>query len=261
MTKINSIIDFPNLRKQYTGEDNPMFVTDPLNATESILTAMDNICGFPNPGFRILSGLEASGPDFTPGVFWLNGEFYYASNGVSGGNTLRPLIDAQFSKIFGDSNARTTYSVYLATDESSPMVGDSPIFSGTMDQYRANLEALRYLQIEDNWIYVGSGGSAPVFGTGVSNEGTGTHLRFKKDTYGNVHIEGYVSTTTLTPTIFILPRPYRPALDKYYIVPGNAVSTSSWYGRLRIDLNGAVSAEMLLGTTAISLELPTFKTD
>lgn len=143
MTKINTIIDFPNERIEFAGEDNPVFVTDTLNATESIITAMDNICGFPASGFRILSGFVLSAGVWSAGVFWLDGKFYFAKNGVTAGNVLRPNIDGQFSKLFGDANSRYTYTVYLATDEASPTTGDSPVFGATadsMDSYRMTLE-------------------------------------------------------------------------------------------------------------------------
>lgn len=60
-------------------------------------------------------------------------------------------------------------------------------------------------------IVVGSGGTAPAFGSGFSSPGVGDELYFWKDAFGTVHIEGiFQCNNTLSNLIFTLPVGYRP---------------------------------------------------
>ena len=67
--------------------------------------------------------------------------------------------------------------------------------------------------VEEDWIYVGSGGSAPAFGSGwLNGEGGAQKCAFRLREAGIVDIVGFVATTTAaTRTIFQLPAGYRPS--------------------------------------------------
>lgn len=92
---------------------------------------------------------------------------------------------------------------------------------------------------QESIIAVGSGGSAPAFGTNWGNTGAGYQATgFFKDAQGRVHLRGQpkVTTGTLTATIFTLPAGYIPsAIEQYVVRMGTGVMSY-----VEIDTGGAV---------------------
>lgn len=69
------------------------------------------------------------------------------------------------------------------------------------------------IPVED-WIEVGSGGSAPAFTNGWTNFGSGySTAGFYKDPLGRVHLKGIIKSGTAGSAMFTLPTGYRPAQD------------------------------------------------
>jgi hypothetical protein len=149
--KKNTLIDFPNERIEYSGVGNPRFVSDIVNATESILTAMSAIFSIVpdltgNTDFTIITGLEYDphpAYDYAPGIVHLNGKYIFAINGCFVGESLRVLELAGTPKLFEDSTTKNIYKRYLADVTVSPIATDSPAFGGNMDSYRLNITALK----------------------------------------------------------------------------------------------------------------------
>lgn len=210
---MSNLIQFPNKRIQVDGVKNPLFVSDIYNANSSLYEGMKQLLGLGNTDFAILSGCEYDGINsYSAGIIYLNGEFYnclpisagdYAAGGTVGG----------ISKPFSDNVSRETYNLYVAfgTPSSSPTT--SPQFTGSMDEYRLNLDFLRQSITEEDWHYIGDVGE-PAFGTGYAvSSPSYRQLRFKKDAFDYLVIEGTcIYTPGATSEIFTLPVGYRPSL-------------------------------------------------
>jgi hypothetical protein len=112
--------------------------------------------------------------------------------------------------------------------------------SGTVSQLPQQAVADAYLNAlsTNTFIDIGSGGSAPAFGSGWGNYGSGyNNCSFLKDASGVVHLRGLANgTPTTQATIFTLPVGYRPVGTSIFIV---GMQTSG-YGRVDVFSNGIV---------------------
>ena len=91
---------------------------------------------------------------------------------------------------------------------------------------------------EEDWHYVGSGAPEPIFKNGWNN-GSIRPLRFKKDIYGWVHIEGEIDSGTPNSVIFTLPAiGYAPSSEANYpIIFLNGAAYNP--GRININSSGS----------------------
>ncbi len=140
-------MDFPNKRLEITGKGNPVFVSDLVNVTQSILTAMTALLGVGAADFCIVSGFTYTpgGPgSYSSGICYMNGVLYYFSGTLTEGYYLAPNITNYLSKPFDDSSTNYIYQIYYAVS-SNTQVGGMPQFSGDMNSYRLNLKYLASL--------------------------------------------------------------------------------------------------------------------
>jgi len=138
-----SLIQWPFNRKQDASKDNPRYVSDIVAANQSLSDALQAIGGFSNPGFAIISGLAYDGTgNYSSGIFYLNGQFYYIGSSFSSGLYLTGGVVDILSSPFPDGTINTIYSTYVGSTSTSS-TGASPMFSGSMNQYRINLTQLK----------------------------------------------------------------------------------------------------------------------
>jgi hypothetical protein len=137
-----SLLQWPFKRKQYAGIDNPRFVSDVVAANESVLDGLKSLAGLSDTDFAIISGLEFTGTGYTPGVFFLNGTFYYIQNSFNAGLYVIGAPQDTMAQPFGDGNNRNIYTIQYGVSTSSP-TDASPVFTGDMNQYRIGAKQLR----------------------------------------------------------------------------------------------------------------------
>lgn len=135
------LIQWPFVRVTYPGIDNPIFDDDIKAADQGILAAVAAMSGLGPVDFAIISGLEyiTTGPNtFNPGIFYLNGTFYFIEDGFNEGLYLMPSIQTALSKGFDDGNTRVIYNTQFGiTSVLNTGVGPyTPLFMGNMNQYR-----------------------------------------------------------------------------------------------------------------------------
>jgi hypothetical protein len=140
-----SLLQWPFKRKEYPGVGNPRFVSDIVAANEATIDAMKALTGLNNTDFAIITGLEFTpgtpNGTYAPGVFYLNGEFYYLGASFSEGLYLAPNPTDVMPKPFSDASSRLTYTLLSGISTSSP-TGSTPIFSGNMNQYRIGIKTV-----------------------------------------------------------------------------------------------------------------------
>lgn len=148
------LIQWPFVRVTYPGIDNPIFDDDIKAADQGILAAVAAMSGLGPADFAIISGLEyiTTGPNtFNPGIFYLNGTFYFIAAGFNEGLYLTPSVLPALSKGFDDGNNRVIYNTQFGiTSVLNTGAGPyTPQFMGNMNQYRmggktmlANINAL-----------------------------------------------------------------------------------------------------------------------
>lgn len=141
---MSSLIQNPFTRNAYAAIDNPMYVQDITAANQLVLDQITGIAGLGNSDFAIFSGLvhtEAiSGSDFyTPGIFFLNGVWYYQPDAFDEGEFLSPHITGIMPYTFTDSVERPLYDVNYSVAGNT---GTSPAFTGSMNQYRLDLKSI-----------------------------------------------------------------------------------------------------------------------
>ena len=161
-----SDITFPNDRLEYAGTGtnafNPVFISDIVNATQSINKAMQSISDFRNTDFYIVSGfdLDPSTGYYSAGIAWISDAFYfYPGPGtfdgitfptISNGQYLQPFPTNVLNKLMGDGVSHNyIYTIYYAqvsnTQPLSPY-NISPIFSNDMDIYKIGMKKIFSLQ-------------------------------------------------------------------------------------------------------------------
>lgn len=98
--------------------------------------------------------------------------------------------------------------------------------------------------VGEDWIYVGSGGSAPAFQNSWANSTGNARLAFRQREVGVVDIHGTVTGGSSTSVIFTLPVGYRPSAGSY--PPG--ISEGGVAAQISIDPAGTVTATFGSGT-------------
>jgi hypothetical protein len=145
-----SLIKWPFKRKQYAGIGNPRFVSDIVAANEAVLDAIKTIAALGDSDFAIIAGLEyvVDVPNtYTPGVFYLSGNFYLVETSFPEGLYLAPAPTDILPQPFSDGNQRNTYTILYGAS-TSESIGSTPIFSGGMDQHRIGSSKLKSEIIE-----------------------------------------------------------------------------------------------------------------
>lgn len=141
-----SLIPWPFSRKEYPGVGNPRFVSDIVAANQAVIDAMKAITGLGNSDFAIITGLEFTpgtpNGTYAPGIFYLNGSFYYLGASFGEGLYLAPNPTDVLPQPFQDGISRLTYTLLSAISTSNPS-GSTPIFNGAMNAYRIGLKLLK----------------------------------------------------------------------------------------------------------------------
>lgn len=96
---------------------------------------------------------------------------------------------------------------------------------------RKRRPGLVYPTYED-WIYVGSGGSAPAFNSGWANYATYPAMAFRRREAGVVDLLGVAATSSTGPSIFTLPEDYRPAYGTISFMPYVRLRSAARSGQL-----------------------------
>ena len=137
-----SILQFPVIRKQYAGLENPLFVSDLLVANQVATDAVIAGLGLQATDFAIITGLQyitGTPNTYTAGIIYYNGSFYYVANSFAEGQSLLPTTTDTLPKAFGDSVVRNIYTLYQAAPDAA---GVTPVFSGNMNAYRIDNKTL-----------------------------------------------------------------------------------------------------------------------
>lgn len=137
-----SLFNFPTHRLSYPSVGNPVYVSDIQAANELTLDGLTALTDLPNPGFAIISGLKYAGGQYSQGVVWLNGTFFYSFNVLTEGLYLSPVGLPLLNKPFSDTNSRFIYSEFRVGPSSNPESA-SPLFVGDMNAYRIGLTDLK----------------------------------------------------------------------------------------------------------------------
>jgi len=143
---MSDLIQFPFLRKQYASINNPGFISDWVAANQSLLSGLAAIAGIGSTDFYIFSGFAytAGSPGtYGPGIFFLNGNFYYQSTTFNENLRLIPNVTDIMPVSFpSDSVTRDIYTVnYSQTGTGGTQ---TPLFAtgGNMDKYRMDLKTM-----------------------------------------------------------------------------------------------------------------------
>lgn len=196
-------------RVTYPGMDNPIFVDDLLAADQAVLSAAAALTGLEATDFAIISGFDFDGStNYSAGVIWLYGQFYYCAGGCTTGQYLSGSVVAQLSEGFDDGNSRNIYSSFIATSSNAGGAGFSPQFAGSMDTYRAGSKrlmiAINALQIvaaalgSAAYLNIGTGPGTVMAGNDPRAPYTGAQLDARYAQQVQVIIKG--GGTAYTPT-------------------------------------------------------------
>jgi len=138
-----SLFNWPFKRKVYAGIENPRYVSDIQAANEAVLDGIAAVTGLNGTDFAIISGLDFTpGPptgSYAPGVIYFNGTFYLVQTGFNENLYLTPNNTDVLSVGFTDGNARNIYTEQYAVS-TAVSTGNTPQFTGDMDQYRLGLK-------------------------------------------------------------------------------------------------------------------------
>lgn len=143
------MIQFPNNRLTYTGQQGPVYDNDGQNAINNLYAAINMLLGLSPTGFAILSGFAVTGNEggnniYGPGYFYLNGVIYYSA-GVTEGQCLVPSITQINNALFADGNLRYIYEIYNSVTSNTATSATSPLLTNNIDSYRLNLTVLNTL--------------------------------------------------------------------------------------------------------------------
>ena len=138
-----SLIQWPFKRKSYDGIVNPLFVSDTQSANEAVLDAVTAVTGLSGSGFAIITGLNyiTGAPNtYSPGIIWFNGTFYYVAAAFNEGSYLAINPTDIMPTLFATTPPVTNniYTVQYAVP-SATSAGNTPVFTGNMNQYRISL--------------------------------------------------------------------------------------------------------------------------
>lgn len=137
-----SLLQWPFVRKTYAGIENPVFVDDTKAANQGLMDAIAVVTGMNNTDFAILSGLEyvlGVQNTYNAGWFYFNGQIYYISAPFNELLYLQANPTDTLSEEFSDTVSRDIYTINFATS-SNTALGNTPQFSGNMNQYRVGLK-------------------------------------------------------------------------------------------------------------------------
>lgn len=137
-----SLLQWPFVRKTYAGIENPVFVDDTKAANQGLMDAIGVITGMNNTDFAILSGLDyvlGIQNTYTAGYFYFNGQIYYIAAPFNELLYLQASPTDTLSEEFSDTMSRDIYTINYATS-SNASLGNTPQFSGNMNQYRIGLK-------------------------------------------------------------------------------------------------------------------------
>lgn len=142
-----SLLQFPALRQQYSSIDNPLYVSDIVQANQAMLDAITAIAGLGASDFAIFGDLQyieaISGPNYyTPGIFYLNGVWYYQPEAFDENEYLEPNITGELPYTFEDATIRDLYDINFGQAVGSSSPSTSPEFSGNMNAYRLDLKTI-----------------------------------------------------------------------------------------------------------------------
>jgi hypothetical protein len=139
-----SDIQWPFVRLEYAGIGNPRFVSDIVAANQAVLDSLAGIAGLGATDFAIFSGftfIPGSPNKYSGGIFFFHGNWYYQATQFNELLYLTPAPQNIMSKPFSDSISRFIYKVQYSTTTSSAG-GNTPQFSGNMNQYRLDLKSM-----------------------------------------------------------------------------------------------------------------------
>ena len=144
---MNDLIQFPFTRLEYPAIDNPIYVSDIVAANQEALAALNGITGLGASDFAIFSGLKymvvVSGSNYyTPGIFYLNGIWYYQPDNFNENQYLGPNITGIMPYAFTDAVIRSLYQVNYGVAVGSSSPSTSPQFVGNMNAYRLDSKTL-----------------------------------------------------------------------------------------------------------------------
>lgn len=139
-----SLIQWPFKRKTYPGIKNPRFVSDIQAANEAVMDGLMYLTGLKQTDFAILWGMEWDVVlnTYAPGIIYLKGTFYYVADIVPSGLYLTPSLTDIMQQPFDDGTPRKIYTVQNAVTALAATADTSPIFFGTMAQYRLGLKTM-----------------------------------------------------------------------------------------------------------------------
>jgi hypothetical protein len=140
-----SIFQFPSIRKSYAGLQNPLFSSDLVAAGQTVYDGLIASLGLQPIDFAIITGLvytTGTPNNYTTGVIYFNGGFYYVGASFAEGQYLLPTTTDTNPETFGDSISRNTYTLFQANPTSTP-TGATPQFSGNMNAYRIDNKTLK----------------------------------------------------------------------------------------------------------------------
>lgn len=145
-----SLLTWPFKRKTYPGLSNPRFVDDVKASNEAVIDAIIALMGVSGTDFFILSGLDytAGAPGtYQPGIFFVNGAFYYISTVTQEGLYLTGTTQDTILEPFPDDGvARLIYTLFQGVSANAPAPPNtSPVLAGNMNQYRLGLKFLQAL--------------------------------------------------------------------------------------------------------------------
>lgn len=141
-----SLFTWPFKRKTYAGLQNPRFVDDVLASNEATIDGLTALSGVAKFDFFIFGGFvftPGSPGTYTPGIYWLNGAFYFTSQPISEGQALLPgSTDVMVQPFEDDGVGRPIYTQFLGFATNAAGAGTSPAFQGPMQPYRIDNKSL-----------------------------------------------------------------------------------------------------------------------
>ena len=236
-----SLFPWPFQRKTYAGVDNPRFVDDVLASNQAVQDGLAAITGFLNTDFAILSGFiynEGFPGNYTPGICYLSGVFYYMPKGFNEGFYLTPANVDTMPQPFGDTVVRNIYTLQQVTTSVAP-VTNCPQFVGSMAKYRLSIKDLNAGLVALQTLFGTLGGAAFLnVGTVAGTVAAGDDSRFG---YTKTQIDTlfalkttvllFGNTTPFTPIL-----PYEPATKQYVDQAGGM--KLRWVGT--VDSSGTI---------------------
>lgn len=138
-----SLIQWPNVRKAYSGIINPVFVDDIKAANQGLMDAIAVVTGMNSTDFAILSGMEyvpGVQNTYNPGWFYFEGQIYFQATSFNELLYLQPNPTDTLPEAFIDPTATKDIYTINYSVSSNTALGNTPQFSGNMNAYRVGLK-------------------------------------------------------------------------------------------------------------------------